>query len=257
MNKKSIILCEGETDQIILSYYLIKKFGYSYIGNGERKRLINPKNKGESICVYKNATNELDIWAVGSESLLHEGLNRVLRDNSINADTVYARIAIVSDYDTEEENKNRLCKFTEVLKKYTSESNLVQNTWMTVKQNIGFDEEIEIKIINITIPTGSDGSLETMLLTALSEDTIDKILVEKSYEFVESIKKEESLLKKYLNHRRLLTKAPLSAFFAIANPERTFTAFDTMLSSIDWDTFNAVQENLLNLDELNTALPAS
>lgn len=27
---KSILLCEGETDQIILSYYFINQFAYSY-----------------------------------------------------------------------------------------------------------------------------------------------------------------------------------------------------------------------------------
>ena len=46
----AIILCEGETDAILISYYLINTLGYGYI-----KRLPNNMPKLDDLVCFKNS----------------------------------------------------------------------------------------------------------------------------------------------------------------------------------------------------------
>lgn len=72
----SIILCEGETDQIIIGYYFIMNFGFKAckklpkIAPGK----LSPQNNAEKICAYKRNDDNVIIWAVGGHDTVFEKL---------------------------------------------------------------------------------------------------------------------------------------------------------------------------------------
>jgi len=66
---KKIILCEGKTDAILLSYFLIRRFGWEYIKGQIVGLPINKEN--EVLNWYRNSKypdQELAIWGVGGIS---------------------------------------------------------------------------------------------------------------------------------------------------------------------------------------------
>jgi hypothetical protein len=50
---KEIILCEGKTDAILLSYFLIRKFGWKYIKEQVVRLPVN--NENEVLNWYRNS----------------------------------------------------------------------------------------------------------------------------------------------------------------------------------------------------------
>lgn len=65
MNK--VILCEGETDAILLSYYLGKVAGWKYSRKGPENLNIQADTSNQSVNWYKNNENFLLICAVGGK----------------------------------------------------------------------------------------------------------------------------------------------------------------------------------------------
>ena len=65
MNK--LILCEGKTDAILLSYYLRKVAGWKFVKKGPSGLTIQQSNDNESICWYKKDDDYLLICGVGGK----------------------------------------------------------------------------------------------------------------------------------------------------------------------------------------------
>ena len=65
MNK--LILCEGKTDAILLSYYLGKMEGWKFIKKGPSGLSIQQPNDNESISWYKRQDDYLLICGVGGK----------------------------------------------------------------------------------------------------------------------------------------------------------------------------------------------
>ena len=66
MNK--IILCEGETDAILLSYYLGKVAGWKFCKKPPANIAIKPDTFEQSANWYENGDDRLLICAVGGKS---------------------------------------------------------------------------------------------------------------------------------------------------------------------------------------------
>ncbi|MDD1475219.1 hypothetical protein MEO41_28720, partial [Dolichospermum sp. ST_sed4] len=81
---KKIILCEGKTDAILLSYFLIKKFGWQFI-RGQVFGL--PSNKDNEVLNWyrhpEDPYQELAIWGVGGISEIPSKLNEVVNRTCI------------------------------------------------------------------------------------------------------------------------------------------------------------------------------
>lgn len=254
MKKQSILLCEGKTDQVLLSYYFKQKFHYEYSRRCES--LLQRNSKEESVCLYKQEEtgDELIIWAVGSQSLIPGALAEVFSTNRSNANGIYSRIVILVDRDNEQENINFWQTINQILKKFDSNKILEEQKWVKLEQSVAFDEKIEIEILGLSIPLDKDGALETFLLGALEEQEQNKYLVHQSEDFVRKLIKNNEYLYSYLANRRLRTKAPLAVFFAIANPERTFDSFDNILTSVSWEKYNTIMTGFQLLDEFGVSI---
>ncbi|MGN0404658.1 MAG: hypothetical protein ACI4F1_05520 [Bariatricus sp.] len=60
MNK--LILCEGKTDAILLSYYLGKTAGWKFVKKGPSGLAIQQPNDNESISWYKNIVDKTAVF---------------------------------------------------------------------------------------------------------------------------------------------------------------------------------------------------
>lgn len=256
MKRRSILLCEGETDQVLLSYYFKQKSGYEYIKKCEN--LLCRKSQEESVCLYrqkqKENGEELIIWAVGSQSLIPEALSEILGMNQSNTENVYSRIAILTDRDSDEENANFWESINHTIISFGIDVVLEEQKWIKLHQSVEFDEEVEIEILGLSIPLDKDGALETFLLSALEEQDQNRYLAQQSEIFVRGLIENREYLCSYLTNRRLCVKAPLAVFFAIANPERTFHSFDNILKSVSWEKYTTIRNAFHLLDEFDVSI---
>lgn len=251
MNRRTIILCEGETDQIILSYYFYKQFGYRYIC--DLPTLLDINSKTEFIRLYRRPDDgdEVAIWSIGGQSLFGDALRTVLEINKANSAVIYSRILIITDHDSVQENEAVWHKMNRILRSFEISGAINGHEWTEAVQRIAFDGTAHLRLLGLNIPPDEDGALETFLLEALSEQRENNYIVGKSRSFVEMLTSDMDKLKPYLQTRRLRVKAPLAVFFAIASPERVFSEMDEILKSVSWEKYKTIQRGFGLLDEFS------
>lgn len=215
MIKKTIILCEGEMDKIILSHYMIARFEYKY--KKDLKGWTDEKHKNESASLYKREKydDELIIWATGSHELLGDAFEIILNLNKVNTDVVYSRIVIIADHDSDQENKKLWDTINGKLKSQGVEVVFREQKWLEIQQKLSFDVALDVELLGISIPLDKNGALETFLLDALAEQEKNKYLANSSQKFVHSLEANMDKMGGYLSNRRLCVKAPLCVFLPL------------------------------------------
>ena len=227
-----IILCEGETDLILISYYLEKVKGWKYTGMPKGLTVNFSEQDNKAACNYQDSKkDELLICAVGGKdnfgNFFNEHLKKpIMRTNA--GETEY-RIALVTDRDD--------CSVEEIEDSITEElspiiSNIENNVWKTNKVNADLGTKVNIDFLLVVIPKENHGALETVLMKALSKDDYDTNIVEKSKEFITDIQPHAD---RYIHENRLQIKAQLGVVFSVFNPEKTFSLFKERLVSVKWE----------------------
>lgn len=227
-----ILLCEGETDLILISYYLEKTKGWKYTGNPKGLRLNFTEQDNKAACNYRNDSgDELLICAVGGKdnfgNFFNENLNKPIM-RSTAGETDY-RIALVTDRDDIIIQDIEL-SISEQLSPIVD--NIENNVWKTNKINADLGAKVTIEFLLLVIPKENTGALETMLMEALSEDEYDANIIEKCGNFITDIKPDAD---RYIHENRLQLKAQLGVAFSIFNPEKTFSLFKERLVSVKWE----------------------
>ena len=242
----SIVLCEGKSDAILLSYYLMKTKGWRFI---EKRKgpLTLPSTDGvnENMDWYINEGNFLAIWGVGGKDLFQRAINTVIELNIKGvAKQQFEKIVIVTDRDleTEQYKLEEISRFFSGIGSVT----LSNATWTTTNYRDEFDMEAEVHISPIIVPFEEEGALETFLLRALSENEQEHYYVMKSQDFIDSLVSSE----KYLNTPRIRLKAKLATTLAILSPEKVFHKLDVVLQSIPWENYKHIQEGFKILEEI-------
>ena len=258
---KSILLCEGETDQIILSYYFQNQYQYDFSDEYTNKINRYVKTGIKRSYIQKNditnEENELVIWAVGGREKLSPAIGFVLDQNKLNTDLFYERIIVVSDKDSVDESSSIWENICEKIEKKKIKINFKEQEWFSGKQKTDFGDTKNIDFLLLNVPYEGEGALETFLLNALKETgKAEKFIALKSEKFVENMaKNREKLQNKYLYKRRQCIKAPLAVFFAITSPDKVFTEMDEMLRSIHWEEYNAIQTGFRKLNCFSASIP--
>ena len=95
---KRVILCEGKTDAILLSYYLIEILQCQYI----RNRKIFPNIIQDRVTEwYEDKNGYIAICAIQGNKFL-EAVQEILFQNSISeAEQCFTKIIIITDHDDE------------------------------------------------------------------------------------------------------------------------------------------------------------
>ena len=254
----SIILCEGETDQIIIGYYFFMNFKFKPCKKlpAIAPQKINPENEAEKIYAYNRNDDNLIIWAVGGHgNLFEEALERILNRNKLNSPVngIYSKICIVTDHDSDEELDIFWLRINQCLTNFGITQKVQNNRWIETEQSIDFNEnKIPIKLLGLPVPLDENGALEVLLLNAFNEKDYNSYIVEKSRNIIENLlENKDKFSKKYLSTRREQIKAPLAVFLAVTAPEQTFALIDEMMLSIPWNKYPAIKKQFSVFDIFN------
>ena len=243
---KSLILCEGETDAILLSYYLQRTCGWSFVKKSPPGVNIKADRvHGESANWYRRGGDHLLICAVGSKNrfqcFFDEKIAPPLKSSN---EAVFSKIALIVDHDDETE--------AEILQRIQRElplaaRNAEHNVWVTHDYENGYHETQQLDFLLLIIPKNQEGALETLLLDAISEDPYDKNIVDRSKVFVDGIAPEAG---RYIGKRRLVSKAYLGVTWAIQSPQKVFQFIDDQLRDTPWEQSEILRETFEKLLEI-------
>ena len=237
MNK--LILCEGKTDAVFISYYLEIVHGWTH--KFEHSRLQKAfkegadRTRGESIEWYRKDEDYLLICAVGGR----ENFNKFIKNKILPAmidSSLFSRIAIVTDRDDRDEQ--RIC---ESVRSFFEPMTLSckNNVWMKSTYQNSYSEKVGFEFLLLIIPPDKEGALEIVFMDAISENDYDRVIVEKAKSYVEDV---EPFASRYINKNRLKPKACLGVVWATQFPENTFVLIDDQIRSVNWSKFDIIEK---------------
>ncbi len=241
MNK--LILCEGETDAILLSYYLEKAAGWNYSSKPPQNLSIQTTAQNETVNWYKKDENYLMICAVGGKDNFGNFFNKKIKNPLLLSDA-FAKIAFVTDRDErdaasiETALSSALQEFDVVLK---------NNQWVDCSYTNDFGMDKKLQTLLVVIPTERQGALETVMLSAIAENDYDKNIVAKAGIFADQMRVEAS---RYIFSERLKLKAHLGLTWAVQYPEKVFTKIDEQIRNVRWEESESLHTCFAVLTEI-------
>lgn len=245
MNK--LILCEGKTDAILLSYYLDNVYGWKPVRKPYPKHLrsldIKPDTPNQSVYWYNKKDDYLLICAVGGCNNFGNFYNQKIHQPILQTDAFH-KIAIVTDCDdgTPETIANRLyIELGRTIEQPTP------NEWITHQYKNAFNQDKSLEVLLLVIPQNSQGALETVLLEAIAENPYDKSIVVECCKFVDNLR---ATANRYITSDRLALKAKLSTTWAIQSPEKVFDFINEQLLSVRWEESAILKQCFSQLEHL-------
>ena len=250
---KRIILCEGKTDAILISYFLIKRFGWEYMRETVIKLPIEKDN--EVLNWYRHPAKpdqELAIWGVGGITQLPVKLGHVMARTLGQQIPVDRFGRIVLFFDRNSRSKEQC---GDLLNKWIAESgievsgNLQLGEWGDAKitiENKTPEEDYQLRILSIVLPPDSEGNLEVFLMKSLKEQSChDRQLVDEADKFINGLPDEP-----YLSKKRLRPKACLGSILSVISPDRVFSELDKRFKQVQWEDIRSAANAYEKLSEL-------
>ena len=240
-----IILCEGESDRVVLDRYFCKRFGFLHKGDGEIR------NEYIEDCYYEKDQILLTIRVVQGCTKFCTKLEEVLRVNYVNTNLQnrYTHIAVIADHDSEAEKNALLQELNQILQKYNL-PNFQDGAWCKGRQPTAMGGRlIDVETLFLGIPLEGEGALETALLSGMEKTAKGACLARVSRKFVQClVKHKEKENMPYLSVREDQVKAPLAVYLAIAAPTHIYQKHRKILSTIDWNELAEIQRTLQAFD---------
>ncbi|MBC5648645.1 DUF3226 domain-containing protein [Christensenella tenuis] len=256
---KSIIICEGKTDAIILSYYLSKTDEWIFLSKKESQcrgiseRILEfgiENSMTQEFSWYINPGEDLlCIYAVGGITAIKDGFAQVLDINSMSNSEPFERMVLLFDRDDEHAEHNILEDISRIIVSNSLEDvNLENNEWAELQYS---ERRQPLLILPLVIPFDTVGTLENFLLSCRKEiDYCENTLVEQCDKFTTSLETIENIKERYLKRRGIKSKISFGTYFSVVSPHRTFDAGDKILRSIPWENYSGFNDTFLELHKL-------
>jgi len=230
----NLIICEGKTDAIFLSYYLSKQYGWTY-SDKERQKTVLKFDDDQSYNVYNNQDKKLAIWSIGGCSKFSDAISHVMDYNLGAQKEQFNKIVYMIDRDQAEDDEKLLGIF-----KQDPHPN-ISREWTEYTFNNEFGVAITSLAIVLIVPDDEKGALETVFLKALTEKCEEsKIVVDQTKQFVDDF--EQYDLTKYLVKNREKMKAKFATVLSVMYPEKTFNKIDDLIMSVNWHDSKEINE---------------
>lgn len=229
---RSLILCEGKTDAIIIGYLLMKSYGWNYQRKLDKKIAETIKaSKNESSEWYEKNGNYTAIVGVGGKDGFLKFINEKLAayQKHQRSDISFSKILVFRDHD--DDNVNDIER---ELSANTLRLHFKANQWTYDECLDCYGVKYILKSCLNIVPKEEEGALEKVILRSIAESEDDKPIVEASTSFVDETKDKAI---KYLPKKRLVEKAKVGVVFAMMSPEKVFCFIDEILESIDWTKY--------------------
>lgn len=252
---KRIILCEGKTDAILISYFLEKRFGWAY-SNPRRERSYHDappqlpvdRDNEELNWYRRRGENEkesqskaaLAIWGVGGITNLPRRLRDVVAFSRTdpNDGNRFSHIVLFLDHDDPlEAMRAKVTTWIEESGLRLRADALEFGQWLSVEMElVGVTpaRTYSSRLLVVVVPPDHRGALERFLIDCWERfSEADAQLAEAAQAFIADLPKLPK--EKYLSHRRLLDKACLSSIFSVVSPDRVFDKIDSRLREVPWE----------------------
>jgi hypothetical protein len=226
MNK--LILCEGKTDAILLSYYLESTCGWTHRNAPKSLAIKVDEIKGESAYWYAKNNESLLICGVGGKNNFSSFFKEKILHTMVDSNA-FSRIAVVTDRDDQEE-QSIIDSFRLLFRPIITE--VESDIWVSNSYENSYKQEAFADFLLVIIPADKEGALETLLLDAISENEYDKTIVKRSIAYINEI---QPLANEYIHKKRLKLKACLGVTWAIQYPEKIFSFIDNQIRSVKWE----------------------
>lgn len=239
----SLILCEGPTDAILLSYYLGKISGWTHSPKAPDGLNIRSTDGNESVNWYKRENDYLLICGVGGKNNFKRFFRQAL-ESPITHAGAFERIAVITDRDKRETSvieQSIISAFSGLF------PNVEDRCWIMNKSSDAFEMEKNREILLLIIPAEHEGALENVMLDAISEDEYDKNIVDLCKAFVVHMRSEAS---RYISSDRLQVKSELGVTWAIQYPEKVFSLINKVIQEVPWETYETLRECFKPLESI-------
>lgn len=240
---RSIILCEGSTDAILLSYYLNKVSGWDFCKKAPEHLDIKQSEFDQTINWYKRDDDRLLICGVGGKDKMSSFFKEKIFSPMVKADA-FSKIVLMLDRDD---------KSTESIEAHASHlfkpivTEFKNNSWIDNTYVDAFGIRKSISSLLIAIPTEHQGALETLMLEAIAEDPYDAAIVKDAGDFVDKMQKSAS---RYIPNNRMRLKAHLGVTWAVQYPEKVFKLIDEQIRSVSWENSEVLRNCFRQLESL-------
>lgn len=243
---RSVILCEGSTDFVLLQHFMRRTYQWEYKSNKQ----INIAGQSARECTLQKDDNTVSIIGCGGCNRLIPCLNYELMLNSVSTlGEAYDKIVIITDRDevlTEQEFSEQIEYQIKVYNgKYSGL--ITNNEWMEFSFINGYGDELKTKLLMLVIPFEETGAMETFLLNAIAEqDEYDKYIINQCNAFVDNVDNQ----RKYLNKRRYITKAKFDVYFSVRTSAEQFNERRNIIKNVAWEKYPLIQNSFDKLGEL-------
>lgn len=243
---RSVILCEGSIDFVLLQHFMRRTYQWEYKSNKQ----INIAGQSARECTLQKDDNTVSIIGCGGCNRLIPCLNYELMLNSVSAlGEAYDKIVIITDRDevlTEQEFSEQIEYQIKVYNgKYSGL--ITNNEWMEFSFINGYGDELKTKLLMLVIPFEETGAMETFLLNAIAEqDEYDKYIINQCNAFVDNVDNQ----RKYLNKRRYITKAKFDVYFSVRTSAEQFNERRNIIKNVAWEKYPLIQNSFDKLGEL-------
>lgn len=164
-----IILCEGLTDQVLLSKYFCGRFRFAFDLKSTNKAIKLDAVKDSNV-YSRGGEDFLYISQTGGKSNLAQALNSVLKTNRLDAGVFFDYIAVITDRDSDAEMVSLKNDLWTTLNRRGSIQQNQTSDWNTLEiETEGFSEKKQVDFLTIFIPLAHPGALETFLLDSLAK----------------------------------------------------------------------------------------
>lgn len=239
----SLILCEGVSDAILLSYYLGRVCGWNPLKRAPKGLDIHKSEDNQSVYWYARNGDCLLICGVGGKDNFGNFFDNTVRRPIVNSNA-FQRIAVVTDRDDRDTAEIEATLSHDFAPFF---DNCHDRTWHCINYTDAFKMEQSVSTLLLVIPTNQQGALENVIMDAISENAYDKNIVDRSKTFVADIRPEAQ---KYIHSNRLQLKADLSVIWAIQSPEKVFSFIDEQLRAIPLETSATLRECFRELEDI-------
>ena len=240
---RSIIICEGSTDAILLSYYLNKVSGWEFCKKAPEHLDIKQNEFDQSINWYKRDDDRLLICGVGGKDKISSFFKEKILSPMVKSDA-FSKIVLVLDRDD---------KSTESIEAHASHlfkpivTEIKNNTWIDNTYVDAFGIQKTVSSLLIAIPEEHQGALETLMLEAIAEDPYDAAIVKDAGDFVDKMQESAS---RYIPNNRMRLKAHLGVTWAVQYPEKVFKLIDEQIRSVSWENSQVLRNCFRQLENL-------
>lgn len=251
---KRIILCEGKSDAILLSYFL-GIWGWTHFKDSNKKMPgLPPIDDNEEFSWYSHPqkpSRELAIWGVGGIDNIPVRLSAVLDRNRSEGKDDSRFESIVLFYDSDRRTEHECLELAEgwlASNSIRPTPQLQMGEWVTAQMALDVQppKSYQMSLVAIALPPTGPGNLETFLTEAIRKrSSDDRIVVTEADSFIARIPDQP-----YLTKPRLKYKACLGAILSILSPDRVFSELDSRFRQVQWQDLATVAEVYNKLQQL-------